>query len=45
MRRFLTPLVALLVLAPVQAQDDPLAYQTPAPVLAALVDAPPTPSV
>ena len=42
----LAPLLALLlVLAPAQAQDDPLAYQTPAPELAALVDAPRTPAV
>lgn len=45
MRWRLAPLVVLFVLAPAQAQDDPLTYQTPAPQLAALVDAPPTPAV
>jgi dipeptidyl aminopeptidase/acylaminoacyl peptidase len=40
-------LLALLLLAgaPALAQDDALAYQTPAPELAALVDAPRTPAV
>jgi dipeptidyl aminopeptidase/acylaminoacyl peptidase len=38
--------IALLALAPAGlAQDAPLAYQTPAPELAALVDAPPPPAV
>lgn len=45
MRWRLAPLVVLFVLAPAQAQDAPLTYQTPAPQLAALVDAPPTPAV
>ena len=41
------PALALLVLvaASAQAQDDALVYQTPAPELAALVDAPRTPAV
>ena len=45
--RFLRPALALALLVAVsaQAQDDPLAYQTPAPGLAALVDAPRTPAV
>ncbi|WP_412068791.1 S9 family peptidase [Rubrivirga sp. IMCC43871] len=38
-------LAALCLVAPALAQDDPLAYQTPAPELAALVDAPRTPAV
>ncbi|HIG75393.1 MAG TPA: S9 family peptidase [Bacteroidetes bacterium] len=45
MRWRLAPLAVLFVLAPAQAQDDPLTYQTPAPQLAALVDAPRTPAV
>lgn len=47
--RTFAALALLLVLAPARAQDgaaaDPLAYQTPAPDLAALVDAPRTPAV
>lgn len=45
MRWRLAPLAVLFVLAPAKAQDDPLTYQTPAPQLAALVDAPRTPAV
>ncbi len=43
----MTRLLALLLLcaASAQAQTDPLTYQTPPPELAALVDAPRTPSV
>lgn len=48
-RRFSLVLVAVLLLPlgalGAHAQDDPLAYQTPDPQLAALVDAPRTPSV
>ena len=41
----LRALVLLLLAAPLAAQTDPLAYQTPPPELAALVDAPLTPAV
>ncbi len=41
----LAPILAVLLAVPALAQDDPLAYQTPAPELAALVDAPRTPAV
>ncbi|MEM0962888.1 MAG: S9 family peptidase, partial [Bacteroidota bacterium] len=44
MHRLFLPL-ALLLAVSASAQDDPLAYQTPAPELAALVDAPRTPAV
>ncbi|MEM1055547.1 MAG: prolyl oligopeptidase family serine peptidase [Bacteroidota bacterium] len=43
--RFLLPLAVALVAVPALAQDDGLTYQTPAPELAALVDAPRTPGV
>ena len=43
--RFLFPLAALLVLAASPHAQDALTYQMPAPELAALVDAPRTPSV
>ena len=44
--RFRPALVLVLLAAvSVRAQEDPLVYQTPAPALAALVDAPRTPSV
>ena len=39
------PLALLLLAVAASAQDDALAYQTPVPELAALVDAPRTPSV
>ena len=53
MSRRLLPVLALVLAASVQAQtpsgagtgDDALTYQTPSPTLAALVDAPRTPSV
>ena len=45
MPRLLLSALAVLLVLPAQAQDDPLAYQTPAPALAALVDAPRTPAV
>ena len=38
-------LALALIAAPALAQGDPLSYQTPAPALAALVDAPQTPAV
>lgn len=45
MSRRLLSAALLLAAVAVHAQDDALAYQTPAPALAALVDAPRTPAV